>query len=219
MPNTYIRRPEDRKPKERNSSVRVPVPRWIDPFPWIQGSSIEKMVMAELVRRGIYFEHTPQKNSLGGFVDPTWEPDFLLPQYHIWIEIQGAYFHTLPGAVERDSLRFAMIEATGWKPIFWWEDDIRTRLLDIMDAVPELYRPSKKLNTKASWKRTDQLPFFEGGLAGLVWDPKDSRYETKGGDLPGTGLDHLAGLRKALSLRARPPQRLKAKRRTRRRPK
>jgi hypothetical protein len=51
MPNTYIRRPEDRKPKEGPSSQRVFVPRWIDPFPWIQGSSIEKMVMAEFVKR------------------------------------------------------------------------------------------------------------------------------------------------------------------------
>lgn len=87
MPNTYVRRPEDRSPKEKGWDTRVPVPQWIDPFPSIQGSSIEKMVMAELVRRGIYFEHTPQTNSVGGMVDKTWEPDFLLPQYHIWIEI------------------------------------------------------------------------------------------------------------------------------------
>jgi len=219
MPNSYIRRPEDRRPKERNSDIRVYVPRWIDPFPWIQGSSIEKMVMAELVRRGIYFQHTPQTNSLGGFVDPTWEPDFLLPQYHIWIEIQGAYFHTLPGAVERDALRFAMIEATGWKPIFWWEDDIRTRLMDIMDAVPELYAANVKTNNNPAWKRTDQLPFFEGGMTGLVWDATQARYETKGGDIPGTGLDHLAGLRKALSMRARPPQDMVVRRRKKRKAK
>jgi G:T-mismatch repair DNA endonuclease (very short patch repair protein) len=197
MPNTYVRRPEDRKPKDGAHTQRVFVPKWIDPFPWIQGSSIEKMVMAELVRRGIYFEHTPQRNSLGGFVDPTWEPDFLLPQYHIWIEIQGAYFHTLPGAVEKDALRFAMIEAAGWKPIFWWEDDIRTRLIEIMDKVPELYRVNRKLNDRKSFRRTKGLPFFEGG----------------------DGVDHLKGLRAALSGRARPPQKLKVKRRRKRRPK
>lgn len=195
MPNTYVRRPEDRKPKEGAYSQRVFVPRWIDPFPWIQGSSIEKMVMAEFVRRGIYFEHTPQRNSLGGFVDPTWEPDFLLPQYHIWVEIQGAYFHTLPGAVERDALRFAMIEAAGWKPIFWWEDDIRTRLVEIMDQVPEFYRVKSRLNK--GWKKTPGLPFFEGGK----------------------NVDHLKGLRAALAGRAKPPQRLKVKRRRKRRPK
>jgi len=220
MPNTYLRRPEDRRPKEYGWDQRVPVPRWIDPFPWIQGSSIEKMVMAELVRRNIYFEHTPQRNNLGGFVDPTWEPDFLLPQYKIWIEIQGAYFHSLPGAMERDALRFAMIEAAGWKPIYWWEDDIRMRLMDIMDAVPELYRVNKKINSKPSFRYTPGLPFWEGGLADtLKWNPKTNSYDRirkTGGDLPGTGLDHLAGLRKALSNRARPPQDIVARRRTKR---
>jgi hypothetical protein len=199
MPNTYVRRPEERKPKPEGYGTRVYVPRWIDPFPWIQGSSIEKMVMAEFVRRGIYFEHTPQSNSLGGFVDPSWEADFLLPQYHIWVEIQGAYFHTLPGAVERDALRFVLIEAAGWKPIFWWEDDIRNRLYEIMDAIPQFYRPDFALNSKAAFKRTPGLPFFEGGNAASA-----AKFE---------------GLRKALAGRARPPQNLKAKRRKKRRPK
>jgi hypothetical protein len=155
------------------------------------------MVLAELVRRGIYFEHTPQRNSLGGAVDPTWEPDFLFPQYHIWLEIQGAYFHTLPGAIENDAMRFALIEAAGWRPIYWWEDDIRTRLQDIMNAVPEFYRVDKPLNDKTTWKRTEGLAFYEGGK----------------------GIDHLAGLRTALSHRARPPQRLKKRKRVKRRPK
>jgi len=206
MPNTYVRRPEDRRPEATAHSSRVYVPRWIDPFPWIQGSSIEKMVMAELVRRGIYFEHTPQRNSLGGLVDPTWEPDFLFPQYHIWMEIQGSYFHTLPGAVERDSLRFAIIEASGWKPVWLWEFDIRTRLMEILDAIPEFYRVNYKLNNRSSFRRTPTLPFYEGAL---------------GSNKPGsiTSLDHLKGLRAALAGRARPPQRIKVKRRRKRRPK
>ena len=194
MPNTYIRKVRQ---KQQDKTTRVPVPRWIDPFPWIQGSSIEKMVMAELVRRQIYFVHTPQTNSLGHGVDPSWEPDFLFPQYHIWMEIQGAYFHTLPGAVERDALRFAIIEAAGWKPIFFWEDDIRTRLQDIMDEIPEFYRRDLSINQNTAWQKTSGLPFLEGG----------------------TGVDHLKGLRKALSNRARPPQRLKSKKRQKRRPK
>ncbi len=194
MPNSYIRR--IRKP-DTNKTTRVYVPRWIDPFSWIQGSSIEKMVMAELVRRGVWFEHTPQRNTLGGFVDPTWEPDFLLPQYKIWIEIQGGYFHTLPGAVERDALRFVMIEHAGWRPIFWWEDDIRNRLHDIMNQIPELYMVDRALNSGYSSKNTTGLPFYEGG----------------------DGVDHLAGLRKALANRARPPQDLKVRRRKKRKKK
>lgn len=161
--------------------MRVPVPRWFDPYWGIQGSTIEKMVMAELARRGIYFVHTPQTNDLGGFVDPSWEPDFLLPQHKIWIEVQGAYFHTLPGAVERDALRFAMIEAAGWRPVALWEDDIRARLPELLDAIPELYNVNASVQTGPT---TLGLPFLEGG----------------------DGIDHLAGLRKALSGRAKPPQ-------------
>lgn len=161
--------------------LRVPVPRWYDPYWWIQGSSIEKMVMTEFVRRGIYFQHTPQVNTLGGEVDPSWEADFFLPQFQIWIEIQGGYFHTLPGQVEADAFRFAAIEAAGWRPIFWWEDDIRSRLHDLFDAVPEFYAAQPPTY---GYERTVGLPFYEGG----------------------DGIDHLAGLRKALSHRRKPVQ-------------
>lgn len=194
MPRTYIRRDGERVVTGEQRRVgRIYAPRWVDPFLWIQGSSIEKMVMAELVRRGIYFEHTPQTNNLPWkswmFEDQNprkWEADFLLPQYRIWIEIQGAYFHTLPGQIETDALRFAYIESIGWRPIFWWEDDIRTRLQDLFNAVPEFYQVNRRL--EAELQRTERrnygLPFYEGG----------------------TGVDHLAGLRAALRSRGRPPQ-------------
>lgn len=193
MPRTYVRRPGVRRPRLTASSSHVYVPRWVDPYVWIQGSSIEKMVMAELVRRGIYFEHTPQTNSLPwqdwmfiGQNPRKWEADFLIPQYRIWIEIQGAYFHTLPGQVETDALRFAYISSIGWRPIAWWEDDIRTRLQDLFNAVPEFYQINRALEEKVqrSSRTTEGLPFYEGG----------------------TGIDHLAGLRQALRNRGRPPQ-------------
>jgi G:T-mismatch repair DNA endonuclease (very short patch repair protein) len=180
MARSYVRRQGERKAQHGPRRRRVPVPRWYDPYWWIQGSTIEKMVMTEFVRRGIYFKHTPQVNTLGGEVDPSWEPDFLLEQWQIWIEIQGGYFHTLPGQVEADAFRFAAIEAAGWRPIFWWEDDIRTRLNDLMDAVPEFYAAQGPI----TGERTPGLPFYEGG----------------------DGIDHLAGLRKALSNRRKPVQ-------------
>lgn len=198
MPRSFIRRAGDRRPLKGLRRIRFFKQAWIDPFFDIQGSSIEKMVLAEFVRRGIYFEHTPQTNPLPWLPwmlaekhADRWEPDFLLPQYNIWIEIQGAYFHTLPGQVETDALRFAMISSVGWRPIAWWEDDIRTRLPELMDSVPEFYR----VNLGAQHGRTNHgLPFFEGG----------------------DGIDHLAGLRKALAGRARPPQGWKVRRRRRR---
>jgi hypothetical protein len=205
MPRTYIRRNGERVRSDLRT--RVPVPKWVDPYFFIQGSSIEKMVMTEFVRRGIYFEHTPQTNPLSwsawmfkdGKNPRKWEPDFLLPQYKIWLEIQGAYFHTLPGQVETDALRFAYIESVGWKPIAWWEDDIRVRLQDLFNKVPEFYRIDRELERRTQDRRRNTLglPFYEGG----------------------TGVDHLAGLRAALRGRARPPQNFVKRYQRKRRPK
>lgn len=206
MPRTYIRRPGDRRRQEKPRSAKIYVPRWIDPFPWIQGSVPEKMVMAEFVRRGIYFEHTPQTNALPWdpwmFIDQNpknWEADFLLPQYKIWIEVQGSYFHTLPGQIETDSLRFAFIESVGWRPIFWWDYDIESRLQDLMNEVPEFYRINRvfEQQTQDARRNTTDLPFYEGG----------------------DGIDHLAGLRTALRNRGRPPQLMPQKYRKKRKPK
>jgi hypothetical protein len=180
MPRSYIRR--ERKPRENDHHLRVMVPHWHDPFSFIQGSSIEKMVLAEFVRRGIYFEHTPQSNTLGGFVDSSWEADFWLPQFKIWIEVQGSYFHSLPGQIETDAWRFAALEAAGVRVIAWWEFDIRARLQDLMNAVPEFYYVDAQKNS--GYKTTPGLPYYEGG----------------------DGIDHLAGLRKALSNRRKPEQ-------------
>lgn len=208
MPRTYVRRPGERFRRGEERRVgRIYAPWWIDPFVWLQGSVPEKMVMAELARRGIYFEHTPQTNTLpwkdwmfeDGSNPRKWEADFLIPQYRIWIEVQGDYFHTLPGQIETDALRFTYIEAIGWRPIFWWEVDIRTRLQDLFDQVPEFYRVNRELEDKAqgSFRRSDGLLFYEGG----------------------TGVDHLAGLRQALRNRGRPLQLGALRYRLRRRPK
>ncbi len=202
MPRTYIRRDGVRVRRE-NPDLRVHVPAWVDPYQWIQGSRPEKMVMAEFVRRGIYFEHTPQTNTLPWPAwmqtdSKNWEADFLVPQYKIWIEVQGSYFHTLPGQVETDALRFAYIQAVGWRPIFWWDFDIEGRLDDLMDAVPEFYFVNQAKEVAAHKRRENHsLPFYEGG----------------------DGIDHLKGLRTALRGRARPPQFQPAKYRLRRRPK
>jgi len=206
MPRTFIRRQGERVRRE-GPDLRYLDPVWVDPNWWIQGSIPEKMVMAEFIRRGIYFEHTPQTNTLPWaswmFEDGTnprkWEADFLLPQYKIWVEVQGSYFHTLPGQVETDALRFAYIEAIGWRPIFWWDFDIEGRLQDLMNQVPEFYTVNRVKEAKQQVKRrrSSGLSFYEGG----------------------DGIDHLKGLRQANRNRARPPQGLVKRYQRKRRPK
>jgi hypothetical protein len=189
VPRFFIR--HERQAKE-DRTFKVYMPWWVDSFWYIQGSSIEKMVMAELVRRGIYFEHTPQSNTLGGFVDPSWEADFAFPQFKIWMEIQGSYFHSLPGAIEGDVLRQVKIEAAGWKFLSWWEFDIRNRLTWLFEQVPEFKQFSPAAQVRYIKKNGNMgLPFFEGG----------------------DGIDHLAGLRKALMGRRKPPQLILRRRR------
>lgn len=196
MPRTFIR--YERKARDQRR-FKVYQPWWIDSYWWILGSSIEKMVMAELARRGIYFIYRSQSNTLGGFVDPTWEADFLIPQYKIWIEIQGSYFHSLPGQIEKDAYRFAAIEMAGWRPIFWWEFDIRTRLNEIMDAIPEFYMVNLALQAAAKTQYGGTAPGRPFAL--------------------GSQSDQLAGLRKSLSNRTKPPQLRVVRRNRLRRPK
>lgn len=181
MPRFYIRRDGERVRQDDPRDISLPTPYWVDPNWFINGSEPEKRVLAELVRRGIYFQHVPQTNTLGGMVDPTWEADFLFPQFKIWLEVNGVYFHTKPGQIEADALRYAKIEAAGWRLLVWWDYDILARLPELMDAVPEFYMVQSALQVG---QKTPGLPFYDGG------------------DL----VDHLAGLRKALSGRARAPQ-------------
>lgn len=184
MPRTFVR--HERLPNAERK-FKVYTPWWVDPYWFIVGSSIEKMVMAELARRGVYFIYRNQRNDLGGFVDPNWEADFYLPHHKIWIEVQGSYFHSLKGQIEADALRFAAIEMAGWKPLFWWEFDIRTRLPELCDAVGIFYQVDRLAEDNARLRY--------GTTAGL-------RFRL-GAD---TLTDQLVGLRKALAARTKPPQ-------------
>lgn len=172
-------------------------PTWIDPWWFIVGSEPEKMVMAELARRGIYFQFREPSNDLGGYVDPTWEADIKVPQHKIWIEIQGAYYHTLPGQLKSDAIRFAAIKMAGWRPLFWWEWDIRARLNDLFDEVPEFYQV-KNNEEKAARQR----------------------YGTSLGERfkVGSNVDQLKGHRAVMAARAHAPA-FSVRRQTKRRSK
>lgn len=203
MPLFFIR--SERKPG-KEAAFRVYAPWWADPFFAIQGSMIEKMVMAELARRGVYFMYRPQNNTLGGFVNPTWEADFLLPQHKIWIEVQGSYFHSLPGQIEADSDRYAAIEMAGWKPVFLWEFDIRNRLIDLLDEIGVFYQVDRT-------KEAEALSRYGSESVYNVMQYEDANFSV-GREL----VDQLKGLRKALANRTKPPQ-LIVRRRVGRRPK
>lgn len=203
MPRFYIRSDRVQRPQR---SFRVYAPWWVDPYLAIPGTSIEKMVLAELARRGVFFIFRAQKNDIGGFVDPSWEADFLLPQHKIWIEVQGSYFHSLPGQLEKDSLRYAALKMAGWNPHFLWEFDIRTRLIDLLDEIGVFY----------SVNATAQKAALERYQASQVYEAM--RYQDANFSIGRDLTDQLVGLRQALANRTKPPQ-LSVKRVTKRRPK
>ena len=64
MPRTYTRGTGQRVAQEEGERFFFYQPVFYDPYFFVQGSVPEKMVMAELVRRGIYFQQTPQKNHI-----------------------------------------------------------------------------------------------------------------------------------------------------------
>jgi hypothetical protein len=244
MPRSFFRGEGQRTPQSDQKEYRYYQPQFYDPMWFVQGSMPEKMVMKELVRRGIYFVHTPQENPVewGNLKqiaksDPTkWEADFLFPQHKIWMEVQGAYFHTMPGVPEKEALRFALIEAAGWRPIFWWDYDIEARRPELMDSVPEFYRPPGAPKGQKQWAPRNKGKIWpdgkEAGKKHTIWHSKKDRwgknsenwgsssanshhnYPRRWGEvtpgLPfleaGEGVDHLKGLRTANSNRATTPQ-------------
>lgn len=203
MPRFFVR---NQRQAGQQRKFKVYAPWWVDPYYDIPGSEIEKMVLADLARRGVFFIFRAQTNDIGGFVQPDWEADFLLPQHKIWIEVQGSYFHSLPGQIEADSLRYASLEMEGWKPVFLWEFDIRNRLHDLLNEIGVFYQVSPAV------ERTAMANFAVNDVYQSV------RYDSQNFAVGRELTDQLRGLRKALSNRSKPPQ-LQVKRRVRRRPK
>jgi len=120
--------------------ARISAP-WVDPFPEVHGTLPEKMVYAELTRRGIPFLFL---NDLRMQIpeidfDQWYQADFAIPDSKIIIEVQGAFWHSKPETIDADAYKFAVYQTTGWKPVAWWDYDIQGgRLMDLFDEVPEL---------------------------------------------------------------------------------
>lgn len=129
---------------ERKPSYRLRARQWVDPFPEVHGTVPEKMVYAELTRRGIPFLFLNDINFVIPEIDfnKWYQADFVLPDLKIIIEVQGAFWHSKPATLEADAMKLAVYESTGWKPLAWWDFDILERLQDLFFATPELLAAS-----------------------------------------------------------------------------
>ncbi len=111
---------------------------FVDPFPAIPGTLPEKMLYAALMARQIPFLYqesvTATIPEIG--LNNNYRPDFILPDTKIIIEVQGAYWHSMPDRIESDSFRAAILEYLGYKVLFWWDYDILARLDELFLADP-----------------------------------------------------------------------------------
>lgn len=131
-PNLYDRQEQTK----RSRSYRVSgYKRWIDPHPEVHGTRPEKMVYDQLTRRGIKFYFLNEFTYSIPEIDflKEYQTDFVLPDQKIIIEVQGAYWHSKPSAIESDAFKLAVYQSAGWHVLAWWD-------FDIEDDINKLFR-------------------------------------------------------------------------------
>lgn len=109
------------------------LPEFLNPFTYM--SSDEARVALELYNRNVpwsyrYFDGvapTVQK------LIPDFHPEFTLSEYKTVIVVQGNFWGTLTGVLDKTALAKVLLEHDGWKCIILWETDILHNLKDILD--------------------------------------------------------------------------------------
>lgn len=177
-----------RKRRQDGVKFRLLASRWLDPFPWIEGTKPEKMIFAELVLQGYYFIFQGDFPKADRYVqvsaeDPGFQPDIVLPEWKLIIDPFGDYHHSKEDARASDARKLMFYEKRGYEFLHPWSSDV------------EKYGGAWVL---AQSERLKGPPMFK-------LDPKDQRYKFAPGyhvgDNVGAGL---AGLRAANRKRARP---------------
>lgn len=136
-PNRYDRQEQ----VDRSKTFRVRgYKRWIDPYPEVHGTRPEKMVYEQLVRRGIKFYFLNDFTYTIPEIDfiKEYQTDFVLPDQKIIIEVQGAYWHSKPSAIESDAFKLAVYQSAGWHVLAWWDFDIEEDINKLFRTEPLL---------------------------------------------------------------------------------
>lgn len=142
----YINRKSRKTPREKAVRARKYTVRgfkgFVDPFPHVHGTLPEKMVYAALSYRGIEFLflndikfEIPEIEFL-----KVYQADFVIPSLRLIIEVQGAFWHSKPEAIESDAFKFAVYQQTGWRVLAWWD-------FDIIENVNKLFAEDSQLRS------------------------------------------------------------------------
>lgn len=92
----------------------------------ITTSTLERRIRAELDRRTISYFVNQQ-------LGPYW-PDLVFMQGLI-VEIDGDYWHTLPGSAEKDARRDVYLQTRGYRVLHLWEHEINADLIACVDQI------------------------------------------------------------------------------------
>lgn len=144
---------------DRYSPSRIRKQQWVDPFPSVQGTLPEKMVYAELSRRGIAFAFQNEVPFVIPEIDfsKDYRPDIIIPALKIIIEVQGSFWHSKPEAIDADAYKFAVYEMTGWRVLVWWDYDIMSRLLELFAEEPAFYYRTQAEGYNAEFEYTKKI--------------------------------------------------------------
>ena len=110
---------------------KLHAPHWVDPFPWIQGTTPEKMIFAALVKRRIYFhfqelltEAVPEARGLPVLDQHPYRADFILPFHKIVLDPWDDFHHSLPDQARADVEKLAIYQALGFRTYHVWASDL-----------------------------------------------------------------------------------------------
>jgi hypothetical protein len=108
---------------------------WID----MPATIPEKMVFSALVRRELNFYFSWYLGDIPFTPEgERYRPDFILPDYHIIIEVFGTYWHTRPGMYEHDAVKAGLLLALGWKTYVLTDYQILIGVDAALMTIPEL---------------------------------------------------------------------------------
>lgn len=98
---------------------------FLNPYPWM--SATEARVHLELERRQVPFTWRFFDGDLAphlAMLMPSYAPEFTLKEYRTVIIVQGGYFSTIPGVLDKVALATVLLEADGWTVVVLFEQDI-----------------------------------------------------------------------------------------------
>lgn len=109
------------------------LPEFLNPFSYM--SSDDARVTLELYNRNVPFSYryfdgvAPSLQKL----IPDFAPEFTLSDYKTVIMVQGSFWGTLTGVLDKTALAKALLEHDGWKVIILFEADILHNLKETLD--------------------------------------------------------------------------------------